>query len=194
MILASMMVPDIGLQLSDSAKLDERRRQEPAQADIDDEATLDDLDDRSLDDLVCFLDLLDVGPRTLVLRTLLRQDQATFLVLLLEDKRLDRLTESNDLLWVHVVADGQLPDRDHTLRLVADVDEHLVTIDLDDGSLDQVTVLELDDRGDHRALELGCTQVVLDDGAGDVVAFVVEGSHLLWREGGDGVSHESLPG
>ena len=54
---------DVGLQLADAAQLDERRRQEAAQADVDDQPALDDLDDRALHDLVAGLQLLDRASR-----------------------------------------------------------------------------------------------------------------------------------
>jgi hypothetical protein len=114
-------------EVADTAQLDERRGQEAAQADVDDETALDDLDDRTLDGAFGFLDLLDGAPCTLVLRTLLRQDQAAFLVLLGEDERLDGVAQRDDLVRVDVVADAQLASRDDTLALVADVEQHLVT-------------------------------------------------------------------
>ena len=84
---------DVRLQVAHPAQLDERGRQEAAQADVDDEAALDDLDDRTLDDAVLLLELLDVAPRPLVLGPLLGQEQAAFLVLLLEDEGFDLLAE-----------------------------------------------------------------------------------------------------
>ena len=93
MILASSAAADVGLQVAHPAQLDERGRQEAAQADVEDEAALDDLDDRAADDAVGFLDLLDRAPGPLVLGPLLGQDQAAFLVLLLEDEGLDLVAE-----------------------------------------------------------------------------------------------------
>src|SRR5262249_17871512 len=74
---------DERLQIAHAAQLDERRGQEAAQADVDDEAALDDLDDRARHDAVATLDLFDLAPRALVLCALLRQDQPAFLVFLL---------------------------------------------------------------------------------------------------------------
>ncbi len=99
---------DIGLQIADPAKLDERGREEAAEADVDDESALDDLDDRTLDNGVRFLLGFDVAPGALVLGALLREDQTTFLVLLGEDQRLDLLTHGDDLGRVDVIADAQL--------------------------------------------------------------------------------------
>src|SRR6478736_8591344 len=50
---------DVRLQVAHAAHLDQRRGQEAAQADVEDETTLDDLDDGALDDAVLLLDLLD---------------------------------------------------------------------------------------------------------------------------------------
>ena len=40
-------MPDVGLQVADPAQLDERGGQEAPQADVEDEAALDHLDDRA---------------------------------------------------------------------------------------------------------------------------------------------------
>ena len=71
----------VGLQVTHPAQLDERRGQEAAQADVEDEAALDHLDDRALDVAVAVLDPLDLAPGPLVLGPLLGQDQAAVLVL-----------------------------------------------------------------------------------------------------------------
>ena len=99
---------DERVQVAHTAQVDERRGQEAAQADVDDEPALDDLDDRTGDDFLVLLLLLDRAPRALVLRALLRKDQAAVLVLLLEDERFELLAERHDLVRVDVVADRQL--------------------------------------------------------------------------------------
>ncbi len=88
-----------------------------------------------------------VPPGALVLGALLRQDQATLLVLLLEDESLDGVTHGDDLARVHVVLDGELPGRDDALRLVTDVEEDLVAVDLDDRAFHDVTIVEVLDGG-----------------------------------------------
>ena len=75
-----------------------------------------------------------VAPGPLVLRPLLGQDQATFLVLLLEDEGLDLVADGDDLAGIDVVADRELPVRDDAFGLVADVEQDLVAVDLDDRS------------------------------------------------------------
>ena len=186
MILAVHGLADVRREVADTAQLDERRGQEAAQADVDDEAALDDLDDRAGDDgASASLIFLDVAPGTLVLRPLLRQDEAAFLVLLGEDEGLDGLAERDDLGRVDVVADGQLASGDDTFALVADVEQHLVLVDLDDGAVDELAVVD----GDHGAVDrVGerHAEIVGDDLAGGVDALVVEGSHLVHGRLGGG--------
>ena len=147
------LAADVRLQVTHAAHLDQRRGQEAAQPDVEDEATLDHLDDGAANDAVLFLDLLDRAPGALVLRPLLREDQAALLVLLLEDKGLDVVTDGDDLGGVDVVLDRQLTRGDDALGLVADVEQDLVPIDLDDGAFDNVAVVEvldgLVDRGEE---------------------------------------------
>src|SRR4029079_10652813 len=140
------------------------------------EATLDDLDHRTLDHAVGFLDLLDGAPRPLVLRTLLRQQQATFLVLLLENQGLDLFAELDDLVRIDIVTDAELAGQDDALALVTDVEEYFVLVDLDNGAEDQLAVFDFD----HRAFDGVCeghAQVVFGDLAGLVIPFFVEGAH-----------------
>src|ERR1700729_3680210 len=134
---------DVRLQVADPAHLHQRRRQEAAQPDVQDQTALDDLDDGAGDDAVLLLDPLDGAPRALVLRPLLGQDEAAFLVLLLENKSLDLLAGLHDLVRVNVVLDRQFPGRDDAFGLVADIEQNLVSIDLDDGPLDNVAVVEV---------------------------------------------------
>jgi hypothetical protein len=183
--LAVHGLADVRREVADTAQLDERCGQEAAQADVDDETALDDLDDRTGNDLVGLLLGLDVAPRTLVLRTLLRQQQAAFLVLHGEDQGFDPLAERHDLGRIDVVADAQLAREDHALGLVADVEEHFVLVDLDHGAVDELAVLD----GDHGAVDrIGerHAEVVGDDLAGGVRALFVEGSHLVGGRLGGG--------
>lgn len=145
------LLADVRLEVADPAHLDERGRQEATQADVQDESTLDDLDDGTGDDAVLFLDLLDRAPGLLVLGALLREDQAAFLVLLLENQGLDVIADVDDLVRVDVVLDRQLARRDDAFGLVTDVEENLVPVDLDDGPLNDVAVVEvLDGQIDRR--------------------------------------------
>ena len=152
MILASISLPTYGWR-SRTRRISTRRGEEAAQADVEDEATLDDLDDGAGDDAVLLLDLLDRAPGALVLRTL-GQNQATLLVLLLEDQGLDLVADGDDLVGVDVVLDGQLARGDDALGLVADVEQDLVPVDLDDATLDDVAIVEVLDRRVDRGEEV----------------------------------------
>lgn len=60
------LLADVGLQVAHPAHLHQRGGQETAQPDVEDQATLDDLDDRALDGLVLLLERLDGAPGTLI--------------------------------------------------------------------------------------------------------------------------------
>ncbi len=141
------LLADVRLEVADATHFDERSGEEATKTDVKDEAALDDLDDGALDGLVLLLELLDGAPGTLVLSALLRQDQSTFFVLLGEDESLDRISHGDDLIGVDVVLDGELTRRDDAFGLVTDVEQNLVAVDLDDGSFDDVAIVEVLDRG-----------------------------------------------
>src|SRR5699024_2022356 len=113
------------------------------QSDVDDQAALDDLDDGAGDNAIVFLDLLDVAPGALVLSALLREHETAFLVLLLENEGLDLVPDLDDFAGIDIVLDGQLAGEDDAFRLVSDVNEDLVAVNLDDGSFDDVTIVEV---------------------------------------------------
>ena len=104
------LLADVRLEVSDATHLDEGGGQEAAQADVEDEAALDDLDDGAGDDAVLLLDLLDRAPGALVLGALLGQDQAAFLVLFLQDQGLDLVADLDDISRVDVMLDGNSRD------------------------------------------------------------------------------------
>ena len=130
-------------------------------------------------DAAGLLDPLDGAPGALVLRTLLRQDEPALLVLLLENERLDLISDRDDLMWVEVVPDRELPGRNDAFRLEPDVQEHLVLVDLHHLAGDDVTVLEGDDRLVDGVLEGQVAEIVLDDLAWDVDPVGVEGAVTL---------------
>src|SRR5207302_466812 len=131
------------------------------------------------------LDLLDRAPRPLVLGPLLGEDEAPFLVLLLEDQGLDLLAHADDLVGIDVVANRELADGDDALGLVPDVEEDLVLVDLDDRSLDDVAVVEVDDRAGDGVFERHAVQVVRHHLPGDVFpVFLCGGGRCGWRLGG----------
>src|SRR5690606_30732429 len=187
------LLADVRLQVADATHLDQGGRQEAAQADVHDQAALDDLDHGALDDAVLFLDLLDVAPRALVLGALLAQDQAAFLVLLLEDEGLDVVAHLDDLVGVDVVLDRQLTRGDDALGLVADVEQDLVTVHLDDGAVDDVAVVEVLDGLVDRGEEFLFSADVVDRNLRGRRRSCEAGSHVVglrwmdWIEVGQGL-------
>src|SRR5581483_8034834 len=172
------LLPDERVQVANPAQVDERGRQEPAQADVEDQPALHDLDHRALDRAPRLHDLLDPSPRALVLRALLGEAEAPLLVLLLQDEGLDVVADLHDLVRVDVVADRELLGGDDPLGLVADIEEDLVAVDLDDRPLDDVAVLEVAERGLHGLDQLLRRQVALGRGLGIAR---VDVNHLLPR-------------
>ena len=168
------LLADVGLQVANATHLHQGGGQEAAQADVQDQAALDDLDDGTGDRLLVLLELLDRAPSALVLRTLLGQDQAAFLVFLGENQSVDLVADLNNLTRVNVVLDRQLAGRDDTLRLVSDVQQDLVVIDLDDGTLDNVTIVEVLDGGVDGSEEILSGANVVNGYLRDVV-----GGHML---------------
>ena len=123
----------------------------PRTPEVDDQAALDDLDDGAHDRLARLGGGLDAAPCLLEAGALLGHDQATVLVLLGEDHRVDLLAERHLLTWIDRLADRQLVGRDDALGLVADVDEHLVLVDAYDIARHDLALLE----GLHRGVVVG---------------------------------------
>ena len=130
------------VEVLDPADVHQRGGQEPAHAEVEDQAALDDLDDRALDVLAGGGRGLDALPRLLEARALLGEDQAAVLVLLLHDQRVDPLAEGDLVLGLDALADRQLGERDDALALVADVDQDLVLVDPDHPPGDHVPLRE----------------------------------------------------
>ena len=128
-----------------AADVDERRGQEAAHAEVEDEAALDDLDHAAGDGLALLVGALDRLPRDLEARALLREDQPAFGVLLRQHERRDVVADRDLVRRVDRAANRELGNRDDALRLVADVDEHLVLVHADDGAVHDLPLL---DRGE----------------------------------------------
>ena len=135
------------VEVRHAADVDERRGQEAAHAEVDDQAALDDLDHGALDRLAGLGGRLDPAPGLLEAGALLGKDQPAVLVLLGEDERVDLFAERHLVAGVDRLADRQLGRGDDPFGLVADVDEHLVVVDPDDVAGDDVTLLERVDGG-----------------------------------------------
>ena len=178
----------VGLQVAHPAQLHEGGGEESTQADVDDQAALDDLDHGAVDHAVAFFDLLDPAPGAFVLGTLLREDEAALAVLAVDDHGLDALADRHDLTGVHPVADRQLTRRDDAFRLVPDVQQNLVAVDPHDGALHDLAVGDIDHRGRVGIVQGERSEVVEDDLTGGVLAIRVEGAHGGRGEGGIGCS------
>ena len=135
------------VEVRHAADVDERGGQEAAHPEVDDEAALDDLDDRALDRLARLGGGLDAAPCLLEASALLGHDQAAVLILLGEDEGVDLLAHLDLVVRVDGLADGKLVGGDDPLALVADVDEDLVVVDADDDAGDDLALLEEGERG-----------------------------------------------
>ena len=135
----------------DATDVDQRRWQEAADPEVEDQAALDDLDDASLDRLAGLGSGLDPAPCLLETRPLLGEHEAALGVLLGEDQRVDLFAELDLARRIDRLADRELGRRDDALGLVADVDQDLVLVDPDDLALDDVALVE----GDHRRRVIG---------------------------------------
>src|SRR5699024_12294932 len=121
--------------------------QEATQADIQDEAALDNLDNGTGNWLFLRLQLFDGAPRALVLCTLLGENQTTFFVFLGQNQSVDLIADLDYLICVHVVLDGQLARRNDTFGLVSHVEHYHVAVNLNHGDFDDVTLIALLDGG-----------------------------------------------
>ena len=135
------------VEVRDTADVHERRRQEPAHAEVDDQAALDDLDDRSLDGLAGLGCGFDAAPCLLEAGALLGHDQASVLILLRHDDRVDLLAEVDLLGGIDGLAYRKLVGGDDALGLVPDVHEHLVLVDPDDVAGYDLALLDDPERG-----------------------------------------------
>ena len=159
---------EVLVEVRHAADVDERGGQEAAHPEVDDQAALDDLDDRAGDGLAGLGRRLDAPPGALEAGALLGEDQAAVLVLLGEDEGVDLLAELDLLGGVDRLADRELVGGDDPLALVSDVDEDLVLVDAHHRAGDDVALLEGDDRrvvvGNDPAVDLEQQPVgALDD-------------------------------
>ena len=97
----------------------------------------------SLDGLAGLGGALDAAPGLLEAGSLLGEDQPALVVLLLENERVDLLADLDLVRRVDGPADRKLMGRDDAFGLVADVEQHLVSVDLDDLAIDDVAVVEV---------------------------------------------------
>src|SRR3954463_2164235 len=149
--LAAQLLPQELVEILDAADVDERGRQEPAHAEVEDEPALHDLDDAAVHRLALLMRRLDRLPGDLEAGALLREDQPTFGVLLRHHERGDLVADADLVRRVHRAADRQLADGDDAFRLVTDVDENLVLVDANDRAVHDLALVD----GRERRLVVG---------------------------------------
>src|SRR2546430_11956467 len=93
--LAAKLLAEELVEILHAADVDERRRQEPAHAQIEDEAALDDLDDAAVDRLAPLVRLLDRLPGDLEACALLPEGQATLSGFLRHHERSDLVADAH---------------------------------------------------------------------------------------------------
>src|SRR3954469_18842677 len=140
--LAAQFLAHELVQVLDATDVDQRRRQEAADTEVEDQAALDDLDHATVHGLARLGGVLDRLPRHLEPRALLRQDQPPLGVLLRHHERVDLVADGDLVRRVHGAPDRELGDRDHAFRLVADVYGDLVLVDPDDLAVDDLPLVD----------------------------------------------------
>ncbi len=94
------------------------------------------------------------------------------------------IADGDDIGGIGVFADGELAGRDDTFGLVADVQEHFVALDFDNGSADEVALVEVGHRTVDESMHLFVgVLTLLDDRA--VLIYIAH----LWTP-----SHSRGPG
>ena len=141
--LAAQLLAEELVEILDAPDVHEGGWKEAAHAQVEDETALDDLDHLSVDGLTGLGRGLDALPRQLEAGALLREDQAPLGVLLREHESVDLLADRYLVGGIDGSPDRQLGDRDHTLRLVADVDEHLVLVHANDRAVHDLALVDL---------------------------------------------------
>ena len=101
------LLADVLGKVLHAADVDQRGGQEAAHAEVEDEAALDDLDDRALHRRAALVRVLDALPRLLEAGPLLAQDEAPVGVLLLHHEGVDLLAQRDLVGGVDVLADAR---------------------------------------------------------------------------------------
>src|SRR5712691_3948727 len=140
--LATQLLSHELVEVLHAADVDERRREETAHTEIEDQTALDDLDHAADDRLAGLGRALDRLPRDLEARALLRQDQPAFGVLLRQHECVDLVADRDLVARVDRAADRELGNRNDALGLVADVDQHLVLVDAHDLAVDDLALVD----------------------------------------------------
>ena len=125
-----------------AADVNQRRGQEAADTEVNNQAALDDLDYRALDSFAGLGGCLYAAPRFFEARALLGNDQTAFLILFREDQHVDLFTQLNLFAGIDVLTNRKLGRGDYSLALEADINEYFVFVDLDYAAGDDLTFIE----------------------------------------------------
>ena len=128
------------LQVLDRLDVDERARQEGAQADVHRQAALDAVGDPALDDPAILVGPLHLGPAPHAQRLRVGEEHVPLEVLGLLEQDVDLLADLDGELAATV---GELLDGDQAFRLVPHVDDHRVGRDADDAPRHDLTLGEI---------------------------------------------------
>ena len=139
-------------KILDATKVNKGCRQEATEANVKNQAALNNLNNLALNGLTSVELILNCLPSTLVLSTLLGENQTALFVLFLENKSLDVLTQGDDLCRVNVFTNRKLTSRNNALRLVANVYEDLIALNLDDGAVDKISLIKVGDSAVDQAV------------------------------------------
>jgi hypothetical protein len=131
------------MEIADPAEVHKGCGEKPAEADVEEEAAFHHLDDGALDSATLSHHFLDAPPGSFVLRALLGEDEAAFLVFFLENERLDLVPYLHHFAGVDVMADRELLRGDDAFGFVSDVEKNLIVVDADDLPADEVAVVEI---------------------------------------------------
>src|SRR3954452_19547526 len=141
--LRAQLLAEELVEVLDAPDVDQRRGQEPAYAEVEDQAALDDLDDAAVDGLARLRRALDPLPRELEPGALLREDQPALGILLREHERVDLLADPHLVGRVDRAPNRELCGRDDAFGLVTDVDEDLVLVHAHDRPVDDLALVDL---------------------------------------------------
>ncbi len=94
------------IKILHTAKINQRRRQKAAKTDVEDETTLNDLDNFTNNIFAGVEFLFDVDPSTLVLSAFLGQDQPAVFVLFLQHQCFDLIAYAYDLGRINIFSYG----------------------------------------------------------------------------------------
>src|SRR2546427_94597 len=111
-------------------------------AQVEDQSALHDLDHAAVHRLTGLGGALDRLPGELEAGALLREDQPPFSVLLRHHQRVDLVADRHLVGGVHGPPDRELGDRNHALRLVTDIHEHLVLVHPDDLAVNDLALVD----------------------------------------------------